>query len=168
MLIARFIRFLLLWPKWIKYLDQWTISHLGCTLRKFSSSVGELASSSDYNTTGNGFVYINVALNILQSTICLINTTTERPNFSSLQNVRQIFPYTVPLVDICTCSWKTIEFISMSASESATSFAWYSRTLRMRRGPNTNICTPNEIWRLPWIIKDPKEFEFYRNDEPLV
>jgi len=83
---------------------------------------GSLTSSSD--TTRNGFVYINVALNILRSSICLINTTTDfPPNFSSLQNARQPFPYTVPLVNICTCSWKTIEFISMSASEPATSFA---------------------------------------------
>jgi hypothetical protein len=68
--------------------------------------------------------YINVALNILRSTVCLINTTTDpRPNFSSLQNTRQAFPYTVLLVDMGTCSWKTIGFKLFSASESAMSFA---------------------------------------------
>jgi hypothetical protein len=44
-----------------------------------------LTSSSDYNATGDESVYINVALIILRSSICLINTTTDpRPNFSSL------------------------------------------------------------------------------------
>ncbi|KIK40832.1 hypothetical protein CY34DRAFT_245093 [Suillus luteus UH-Slu-Lm8-n1] len=83
---------------------------------------GSLTSSSD--TTRDGSVYINVALNNHRSSICLINTTTDpRPNISSLQNAQQPFPYTVPLVDICTCSWKTIEFMLVSASEPATSFA---------------------------------------------
>ena len=124
---------------------------------------GSLTSSSD--TTRNGIVYINVALNILRSSICLINTTTDsRPNFSSLQNAWQAFPYTVPLVDICTCSWKTIEFMLVSASESATSFAWYSRTLRMRRGPITNICTTTKTWRTP---SSPIVFEFIEKTKPI-
>jgi hypothetical protein len=128
---------------------------------------GSLISSSD--TTRNGFVYINVALNILRSTICLINTATNlQPYFSSVQNTRQAFPYTVLLVDICTCSWKTIEFMLVSASESATSVAWYSRTLRMRRGPNTNICMTAKTWRPPESAWAPIEFEPYRNDEPWV
>jgi hypothetical protein len=116
-------------------------------------------------------VYINVALNVLWSSmyVYIIDTTTDpRPSFSSLQNSWQTFAYTVLLVDICTCSWKTIEFMLASASEPATSFAWYSRTLRMRRGPNTNICTTVKIGRTPSNIVYPIEFEFYRNDEPLV
>jgi hypothetical protein len=125
---------------------------------------GSLISNSD--TTRNEFVYINVALNILRSTICLINTTTDpQPNSSSLQNTRQAFPYTVLLVDTCTRSWKTIEFMLVSASELATSFALYSRTLRMRRGPNTNICKTNKTLLAPLSIMIPIESSFYRNDE---
>jgi hypothetical protein len=37
-------------------------------------------------------------------------------------NTRQAFPYTVLLVDTCKRSWKTIEFMLASASESATNF----------------------------------------------
>jgi hypothetical protein len=129
--------------------------------------LNSLTSSSD--TTRNRFVYINVALNILRNTICLINTTTNpRPKFSSLQNARQPFPYTVPLVDICTRSWKTIEFMLVSASEPATCFALYSRTLRMRRGPNTNICKYDKTSRALSNVLAPIEVEVYRNDEPWV
>jgi hypothetical protein len=112
---------------------------------------GSLASSSDYTTTGDEKCIHERRLKYTSKQhVCLINTTTDpRPNFSSLQNAWQTFAYTVPLVDICTCSWKTIEFMLASASEPATSFAWYSRTLRMRRGPNTNICTTIKIWKTP-------------------
>jgi hypothetical protein len=98
-----------------------------------STSVGGLFTDFQW---WNGFVYINIALNILRSTIWLINSTMDpRANFPSLQNTQQAFPYTVLLVDICTCSWNTIEFMLVSASESAMSFAWYSRTLRMNVVP---------------------------------
>jgi hypothetical protein len=46
-------------------------------------------------------------------------------------------------------SWKAIVLIPVPASDSRTSSAWYSRTLRMRRGPNTNNCTKSPIWRKP-------------------
>jgi hypothetical protein len=143
------------------------VARLPDNLLSASAVGGSLTSSGD--RTRNGYVYINIALNILRSIICLINTTTNpRPNFSSLQNTRQALPYTVLLVDMCTCSWKTIEFMLVSASESAMSFAWYSRTLRMRRGPNTNICTISKTWWPPLSARTPIEFEVYRNDEPWV
>jgi len=95
-----------------------------------------------------------------------MNTTINpRPNFSSLQNTQQDFPYTILLVGTYTRSWKTIEFMLVAASELATSWAWYPRTLRMRRGPSTNICTSTKIWRAPYSIWAPVEVEFYRNDE---
>jgi hypothetical protein len=134
-----------------------------------NASVGGLFTDFQQWYNKNWLVYINVALNIHRSTIYLTNTTTQpRPIFSSLQNARQTFPYTVPLVDICTCSWKTMEFMLVSASEPATSFAWYSRTLRMRRGPSTNICTIDKTLRMPTNITVPIASGFYRNDELLV
>jgi hypothetical protein len=66
---------------------------------------------------------------------------------------------------MCTRSWKAIEVIPVAASESATSLAWYSRTPRIRRGPNTNDCTTSKIWRNPAQIWVSKEDWYYRNDE---
>jgi len=77
-------------------------------------------------------------------------------------------PYTVLLVGTSTRSWNTISFMLVSASESATSFAWYSRTPRMRRGPSTNICTPAKTWRAPWSTWVPIKFEPYKNDQQLL
>jgi hypothetical protein len=56
----------------------------------------------------------------------------------------------------------------VSASGLATSFAWYSRTLRMRRGPSTNICTTNTTWKTPKSIWAPIEFEPYEIGEELL
>jgi hypothetical protein len=60
------------------------------------------------------------------------------------------FPcYTPPQVGTSTHSWKTT--VLAPSSKSATSSALYcSPTLRMRRGPNTDICMASDIWRIPW------------------
>jgi hypothetical protein len=90
-------------------------------------------------------------------------------NISSTKNfrrtTRQTVTYTILLVCICTCSWKTIDSMLVSASEPATSLAWYSRTLRMSRGPSTNIWTPNKISEAPESITVPVVSGFYGNDK---
>lgn len=48
--------------------------------------------------------------------------------------------------DTCTRYWKVIE-VTVAASKSATSLAWYSRVLRIRRGPSTNIWPSTNIGR---------------------
>jgi hypothetical protein len=58
-----------------------------------------------------------------------------------------------------------MEVMAVAESESATSLAWYSRMLRIRRGPNTNDCTISEIWNNPVPIAPLREYS-YRNDEP--
>jgi len=97
----------------------------------------------DARTLGTyGLVTIKKASSLKQHTI---NKYYDKSS-TFLQNTRQTFPYTVLLVGTCTRSWKTTEFMLVPASELVTSLAWYSRTLRMRRGPSTNICTGNKIW----------------------
>jgi len=56
----------------------------------------------------------------------------------------------------------------ISGFDWATSFAWYSRTLRMRRGPSTNICTLKRIWIAPSSIWVSIDCEFYRNGEQCL
>jgi len=121
-----------------------------------------LSSSSD--TTRNRFVYTNLVLNILWK-ILTVKKYHDGSSTNFLLTTRQAFPYTVLLVDTCTRSWKTIEFILVSALDSARSLAWYSRTLRMRRGPNSNLCTLEEIWKAPLSIWASIDCEFYRNGE---
>ena len=75
--------------------------------------------------------------------------------------------YTPLPVEMCMRSWKTMEPMPIPASELATSSAWYSRTLRMSRGPSTNICMIEAISRTPKKIWVPTEIEFFRNDELL-
>ena len=88
------------------------------------------------------------------STQWLWKTTMElRTKFShSLQQVLILhqFPcYTSLPVDTWMCSWKAIADMAVPASELATSLAWYSRMLRMRRGPSTNICKGKTRSRTP-------------------
>jgi len=53
--------------------------------------------------------------------------------------------YTSLSVDDWVCTWKAIEAMAVASSELATTLALYCRMLRIRRGPNTNICTTQEI-----------------------
>jgi len=73
--------------------------------------------------------------------------------------------YTPLLVDICMCSWKAIVVMPVPSSEVATSLAWYSRMLRMRRGPSTNICTTVTNWSTALYITAPTEDKFCRNNQ---
>lgn len=64
---------------------------------------------------------------------------------SQRNQMENVLHWTLLLVLTLTRSWKEIEFIALAASESVTNFAWYSRTLRMRRGPSTDSCTVSKI-----------------------
>jgi hypothetical protein len=57
--------------------------------------------------------------------------------------------YTPLLIDIRVRCWKAIEVIAVASSELVTTLALCCRMLRMRRGPNTNICTVKKNWRPP-------------------
>jgi len=71
---------------------------------------------------------------------------------------RALDGYTSPLVDTCARCWKVIVLNSVPASEFTTCLAWYSRMLRMRRGPNTNNCMNLAIEAMPTKLA-----EFYIN-----
>jgi len=76
------------------------------------------------------------------------------------------FPcYTLLSVDIYTRSSKAIEVMQVAVSELATSSAWYARTLKMRRGPSTNICMYEKISKIAVEIWTPTESRSYKNDE---
>jgi hypothetical protein len=80
-----------------------------------------------------------------QNTMTQIITTTDpQPNFSAEHSTN------IPLYSTASLYMYTLlEYNRFHASEPATSLVWYSRTLRIRRGPSTNICTPNKIPEQP-------------------
>jgi len=57
-------------------------------------------------------------------------------------------------------AWKAIVDMPIPVLEFTTSSAWYSRTLRMRRGPSTNICTNETV-----SVTPPKIAEIYINSK---
>lgn len=70
-------------------------------------------------------------------------------------------PRTAPTVadTSCTCSWKATLATATPSSESATSVAFGSRMLRVKRGPHTNVCM-NKIRKAPWWMLIPRKFGY--------
>jgi hypothetical protein len=75
--------------------------------------------------------------------------------------------YTPLPVETCMRSWKAIEVMAVPSSDLVTRLAWYSRTPRMRRGPNINICTTRVNWIAPTNTSFIAEVEYCWNDERI-
>jgi hypothetical protein len=75
--------------------------------------------------------------------------------------------YTPLPVETCMRSWKAIEVMAVPSSDLVTRLAWYSRTPRMRRGPNINVCTTRVNWITPTKTPFIAEVEYCWNDERI-